>query len=270
MGDTLIIRKGGSPKGLYAWKKYTAVDIVSWAEGTDEQIVKMVEAADAGIINLADYWSVGDERQVTLSYMSATGVGESHSGQTVTMVLMHEGLYELADGNTCNFIVGQKNGLAEIGYMNPSNTNEGSWDGCARRTWCNEVYYNAIPDTLRPIFKKFKTITAQTYNGTTNKVSEDFFALPASKEVFGGTATTAGINTSYSNLTEFNALTQFDYYKTSENMSKKQGDDGTTNGWWTRSPYYNNSTNFCYVGTDGNAYGTNASGNRIIAPFGCI
>ena len=37
--------------------------IVTWAGGTDEEIVKMVQLADEGKINLADYWTVGDERQ---------------------------------------------------------------------------------------------------------------------------------------------------------------------------------------------------------------
>lgn len=239
-----------------------SVKIVTWAGGTDEEIANMVAAADAGIINLADYWAVGDERKVTLSSMSATGVGESHAKQTVTMVLMHQGLYKLVDGGTCNFIVGQKNGLAEYGYMNSSNTNSGSWDGCARRTWCNNVYYKAIPSALRSIFKKFKTITAQTYNGSTNKVSEDYFTLAAEKEIFG--------SRTYSNATEANALTQFDYYKTSANRIKKTGDSGSANIWWERSPNSGYSSRFCDVNSDGSANSYSASTTLLLAPFGCI
>ena len=40
-------------------------EIVDWATGTDAQIQRMVEAADKGLINLTDYWHVGDERQYT-------------------------------------------------------------------------------------------------------------------------------------------------------------------------------------------------------------
>lgn len=234
-------------------------DIVSWADGTDEQIAAMVNAADAGAINLADYWSVGDERSVTLSAMSATGVGESHAKQTVTMVLMHAGLYELVDGGTCNFIVGQKNGLAEKGNMSSSGN---SWDGHARRTWCNNVYYDAIPDTLRPIFKKFKTITAQIYNGSTNKISEDYFALPAEKEIYGSITN--------SNTTEAAALTQFDYYKTSANIIKKLGNSGSATGWWERSPSRHYSDVFCIVASNGSAGHDGTSTKALIAPFGCI
>ena len=226
-----------------------SVKTVTWAGGTDEEIVAMVEAADQGLIILSDYWAVGDTRTVQLSAMSATGVGESQSAQEVDLVLMHAGGYELNEAvasgrTTCSFIVGQKDSLATAGYMNSSNTNSGSWDGSARRAWCNSVYKNALPSTLLPIFKQFKTITAQTYNGSTNQESVDYFALPAAKEVFGGSATSAGDATSHSNLTEFNALFQFDYYKTASNRVKKLGKTGTADRWWERSPYYGYSSTF--------------------------
>ena len=252
-----------------------SVKTVTWAGGTDEEIVAMVEAADQGLINLSDYWAVGDTRTVQLSAMSATGVGESHSAQEVDLVLMHAGGYELNEAvasgrTTCSFIVGQKDSLATAGYMNSSNTNSGSWNGSARRTWCNSVYKNALPSTLLPIFKQFKTITAQTYNGSTNQESVDYFALPAAKEVFGGSATSAGSATSHSNLTEFNALFQFDYYKTASNRVKKLGKTGSAYSWWGRSPIYYNSTGFCRVGSDGAAGSGGASLSAGLAPFGCI
>lgn len=249
--------------------------IVTWSGGTDEEIVAMVEAADKGEINLSDYWAVGDTRTVQLSAMSATGVGESQSAQEVDLVLMHAGGYELNEAvasgrTTCSFIVGQKDSLATAGYMNSSNTNSGSWDGSARRAWCNNVYKNALPSTLLPIFKQFKTITAQTYNGSINQESVDYFALPAAKEVFGGSATSAGDATSRSNLTEFNALFQFDYYKTASNRVKKLGKTGSANYWWERSPYYDYSASFCLVYSNGTADNYSASFGRGLAPFGCI
>ena len=248
-----------------------AVEIVSWADGTDAQIVAMVAALDAGEITVEETgWKVGDTRTVHLSAMEATGVGESHAEQDVELVLMHAGGYELADGSTCNFVVGQKDSLAEKGYMNSTGTNAGSWDGSARRAWCNSTYKNAIPEALRPIFKQFKTITAETYNGTTLKTSLDYFALPAAKEIFGGTATSAGSATSYSNLTEFNALFQFEYYQTSANRIKKLGISGNALTWWERSPNYSSSYRFCIVGGDGGASYGIANSTRGLAPFGCI
>ena len=263
-------------QGNYYYELYgLPINIVTWANGTDEEIVKMVEAADQGLINLSDYWAVGDTRTVQLSAMSATGVGESHVAQQVDLVLMHAGGYDLnaavASGRTkCSFVVGLKDSLAEAGYMNSSDTNSGSWNGSARRTWCNNVFRNAIPSTLRAIFKQFKTVTAQTYNGSTNQTSVDYFALPAAKEVFGGSATSAGESTGYSNLTEFNALFQFDYYKTASNRVKKLGKTGSVAGWWERSPRYYDSSSFCFVGGGGSANYADADATYGLAPFGCI
>ena len=254
-------------QGSYYYEKMFDPSLVTWAGGTDEEIVKMVQLADAGLINLSDYWAVGDTRTVQLSVMSATGVGESHEAQEVDLVLMHAGGYDLneavASGRTkCSFIVGQKDSLATAGYMNSSKTNSGSWEGSARRVWCNNVYKNALPSTLLPIFKQFKTITAETYNGSTNQESVDYFALPAEKEIFD--------SRTYSNETEFNALFQFDYYKTTSNRVKKLGKTGSAYFWWERSPIYNAPTGFCNVYNNGSGSGSAASYPRGLAPFGCI
>ena len=199
--------------------------------------------------------------------MSATGVGESHAAQQVDLVLMHAGGYDLnaavASGRTkCSFVVGLKDSLAEAGYMNSSHTNSGSWNGSARRTWCNNVFRNALPSTLLPIFKQFKTITAQSYNGSTNQESVDYFALPAEREIL--------IERNYSNPTEFNALFPFDYYKTASNRVKKLGKTGSATIWWERSPFYDGSTYFCNVNSDGTARSNNAGYSLGLAPFGCI
>lgn len=261
----------------FAWggKTYTttqaitvlSVKIVTWSGGTDEEIVAMVEAADQGLINLSDYWAVGDTRTVRLSAMSRTGVGESHAAQQVDLVLMHAGGYDLnaavASGRTkCSFVVGLKDSLAAGGYMNSSDTNSGSWNGSARRTWCNNVFRNAIPSTLRAIFKQFKTVTAQTYDGSTNQTSVDWFALPAEKEVFG--------SITYSNPKEESALFQFDYYKTKSNRVKMSGKESSPGQWWERSPSYNYSSDFCSVGSSGIGSTSSANRDRGLAPFGCI
>lgn len=246
--------------------KVISVTIVTWAGGTDEEIVAMIEAADAGEINLADYWTVGDERQVTLSAMSATGVGESHAAQTVTMVLMNAGGKTLANatpsGRTeCSFVVGMKNGLAEKGYMKSTSDNSGGWESCARRTWCNSVFRNAIPSTLRDIFKQQLNITA-TGTGSTATTSTDYFALPAEMEVFG--------SVTFANSTAEASLTQFEYYKTSANRIKKTGDSGSAYDWWERSPHSSNSRYFCSGESGGGAGCNTVTWECILAPFGCI
>lgn len=233
----------------------------SWSDASDDTIAGMVKAADDGLIKLTDYWAVGQERKVNLSAMSATGVGESHVAQAVTLVLLNAGGKTLDSGKECNFVAGLKNGLKEYGYMNASDTNANGWDGCARRTWCNNVFKAAIPSTLVSIFKQFKNQTA-TGSSSTAKASTDYFALASEKEVFG--------SATYANSTAENGNSQFEYYKAAANRIKRNGDDGSAYVWWERSPFSGSSNSFCFVTSDGGARGNAASNANLISPFGCI
>lgn len=240
------------------------VAIVTWADGTDEEIAAMIEAADNGDITLTDYWSIGDERTGHLSAMTAgNGLNNAQPEQDVVHVLMDTGTasgYKDVNGKTVNFVWGQKNCLPENGRMNASNTNTGSWNGCAMRTDLNNKYYNALPATFKSCLKRFNVITAQTYNGSTNQTSQDYISLFAEKEIFG--------SWTYSNTTEAAALSQIEYYKTSSNRIKKI--NGNSCYWWERSPYSSYAGYFCYVHSYGTANGYYASAAYGVAPFGCI
>lgn len=245
------------------------IEIVPWATGTDAQIAKMIAALDSGKITVADTgWQIGDEREVSLAAMEATGVDESHEAQTVTFVLMDSGHFDLttptAGGSTKDhFVVGMKDCLDEAGYMNATNTNEGSWPACARRAWCNSIFRNAIPQTLRNCFKQFNVITCTEWNGTTNTTSNDYFALFAEKEVFG--------KRKLSNETEAAALTQIEYYAIEANRNKIV--NGKADTWWERSPITGPQGEggiFCLVGVGGLGLNDVASYAHGLAPFGCI
>ena len=254
MDEVLTVRQ------LRAWlAAQNNVKVVSWADGTDEEIAAMVAAADAGKLTLSDHWHVGDERTVQLSAMSATGVGESHAEQTVQMVLTDPGHYTLASGQPCHFVVVQKDCLKETGYMNASSTNNGGWNECARRTWCNETYRNAIPSALRPIFKRFTNYAANG-TGSSAVASSDYFALFSEKEVFG--------STTYADSLAESKNTQLDYYMTQSNRIKMV--NGRAGWWWERSPYSSGSALFCVVRYDGSANYNLASIGNGLSPFGCI
>lgn len=247
------------------YEKPTPV-VKPFATATDAELADMLQAHYDGLIDLhtEEGWEVGAERTVRLGAMSATGVGETHVEQDVTMVLMNKGGKTLSDGTTeCAFIVGQKNLLAnnvttpEYGYMNSTNTNTGGWKNSARRTWCNSVYYNAIPSGFKALLKEF-TNQSGLGNSSTSGVEDtlDYCALPAEVEVFGSqTYSVAGEGA------------QFKYYETSANRIKKAGDSGSADVWWERSPSSGNSTLFCRVNSGGSAYGGNASSTYGLAPF---
>ena len=240
--------------------EYNPLKIVTWADGTDKQIAAMVAAADAGEINLSDYWHEGDTRTVSLSAMSATGVGESHAAQSVRFVLTDPGHYTLANGKPCNFVVLQKDCLKERGRMNQQGTNSGGWDRCKRRTWCNSVYRNAIPSTLRGIFKQFTTYAGIDNSSPISVASSDYFALFSEREVFG--------STTYADSTTESQNTQLNYYKTSSNRVKKV--NGSANRWWERSLHGGNSIGFCCVDSSGAAKWGAVYDSHGLAPFGCI
>lgn len=243
--------------------KNDPVSLVSWSTGTDAEIKAMVDAYYAGELTLEDIqsvWSIGDEREVTLSAMAATGIGESHASQTVKFVLMNWGGKTLADDTTCLAIVGQKNSLSEAGYMNSSNPNTGGWNNSARRTWCNNVYKESIPSDFRSLFKQHKNLSG-TGEGSSSGTQQttDYFALPAEIEVFG--------STTYSVAGEGS---QFKYYETSANRVKTLGEGGSASSWWERSPRSGNSNGFCHVTRYGSAGGDTSSSAFGLAPFGCI
>lgn len=241
--------------------------IVTWANGTDAEIAAMLAAHYAGVLNIHDYWNVGDERTVHLDAMAATGVDESHAAQDVIMVLMNEGGKTLVNPinsfTECAFIVGQKNGLDENGYLNATSMNAGGWNACARRTWCNSVYKNALPNTLVGIFKEHQNITGNGGNpGSTPITSDDYFALPSEKEIFGivrGANATAEADN-----------TQFEYYETEANRVKHKGNAGYVNIWWQRSPVTGHPSAFCVVDTSGASTVSDASVYYGLAPFGVI
>ena len=245
------------------------IKIVSWADGTDAQIVAMVQAADEGKIDLSNFWSVGDERDFALSAMSGytqagdfkAGATETHAAQTVTMVLMNEGY---AGNKNVHFVVGMKDCLNELGNMNDqensTHTNVGGWNICARRGWCNSIFYNAIASAIRSIFKSFKTTASIGNKSTEMAISTDYFAMFAEKEIFGAKT--------YSAETEANALSQIEYYETAANRIKRQS--GTAKWYWLRSPYVSNATYFCRVHTGGSADFGSAGISYGLAPFGCI
>ena len=256
MEDVLTVRQ------LRAWQAANALPkIVSWADGTDEEVAAMVAAADAGKLNLSDYWHEGDERTVQLSAMagSVVNANESHAAQSVQLVLTDPGHFTLADGRPCNFVVLQKDCLKETGVMNAQDTNRGGWDACPRRTWCNSVYRNAIPSTLRGIFKQFKVRTAK---GPSSGVTEstDWFSLFSEKEIFG--------STTYANSSAESQNTQLNWYKTSSNRIKRV--NGSADYWWERSPGSGNTSYFCIVYSGGSAGADRARYIRGLAPFGCI
>ena len=260
----------------------TDFKIVTFADGTDKEIAKMIQAHYDNKINIADYWAVGDTRSVSLSAMSATGVGESHRAQTVQFVIgdfEHDDLATPINGHSKAAItLLQKNCLmdaksasnsnngsndTENGYMNSTNTNSGGWKSCDRRTWCNNVYYNALPSAWKSIVK---TVNKKSGTGSGSssgtETTQDKIFLASEIEIFG-----------FSRYSVSGEGTQYQYYKnaTANRYKMPKWDSSSVSQiYWERSPYDGDTTLFCSVGTSGIVSRNSASSAGGVAPCLCI
>lgn len=265
--------------------KLSFFKIVTFANGTDEEIKAMIEAHYANKINIRDYWAVGDKRTVHLSAMSATGVDESHREQDVQFAIAdfdHDELTTTINGHTkaavtltqvdclmdannaSNPVNGSNN--TENGYMNSSNTNVGGWKDCARRTWCNNVYFNALPSTIKNAVKSVNKKTSAGNQSSTIKITEDKVFLLSEIEIYG---TDLHGNTSGS---FFGEGWRYTYYETTSNRYKNPKLSSSFNScaYWQRSPRSSTSPAFCIVDNDGSAGGSRASNANGLAPCLCI
>ena len=256
--------------------------IVAFATGTDEEIAAMIEAHYNDKINIADYWAVGDTRTVHLSAMAATGVGESHRAQTVQFVIgdfEHDDLVTPINGhskaavtllqkdclmdasNASNPVNGRDN--TESGYMNSTNTNVGGWKSCARRTWCNNVFFAALPSIWQSMVKivnKKSGTGGGSSSGT--ETTQDKIFLAAEIEIFGSIRHSVD-----------GEGTQYQYYKnTTANRYKmpKFGSSYVSNVYWERSPFRGLPARFCFFHYDGSANFTDANSAYGVTPCLCI
>lgn len=223
--------------------------IVTWADGTDEEISEMIAAHYSGQIDIADYWAVGDMRTIHLSAMAATGVGESHVAQDQQFVIIgieHDNLKTPINGKTKAAITIQplrvlSNGTtSEDGYMNSSGTNSGGWEGCARRTWCNNVFVNALPLIIKQTIKTVSKLNYKVYDSNTLTTTSDSAFLLSEVEVFGKQFFAEGATEG----------TQYEYFVTLSNTRKYRGNatsSGSSEDWWERSPSATSNSRFCFV-----------------------
>lgn len=268
----------------YTRKAYEPkIKLVPWSTGTDEEIIAMVNAYYSGKFTLEDVksvWHLGDTRSVDLSAMTATGVGESHRAQTVEFQILdfdHDTLTTpvgsitkalitvdmkncLRDANVTD-ITGSYN--TENGYMNSTNTNVGGWTSCARRTWCNNVFYNALPSYFKSLVKPVDKLTKSGNQSDIINTDSDYCFLLSEIEIFG--------NITYSRAREGSQYAWFANAATNIYKLPKWSSGGLSGYWWERSRTSSDSKYFCSVSAGGgNADFGNASSARGLAPACCI
>lgn len=134
--------------------------------------------------------------------------------------------------------------------MNSSNTNVGGWNSSAMRSRMS-TYLSQLPSALQSVIKSVnkKSGTGNGSSSGTQTTSDKLFLL-SEIEIFG--------TTTYSVSGEGN---QYEWYKAGNSRIKKV--NGSADYWWERSPHSGNTSNFCYVNSNGNAnyyYASNSFG----------
>ena len=257
----------------------TTVSVTSTAvfktfdQATDAELVTMVNAADAGKIDLYDDcgWRVEQERTISIGATPAirTSLGNDHAAQSVVFTLMHKGQKRLTtsvlnkDGttrNTCSFIVGMKDCLAEndIASYSNSDSNNNGWNNSYSRSWCNNSFKNAIPSNIRSLFKQFVNITGKLDGGTESVTTNDYFSLYAEKEMFG--------SSTYADSTAEGNLFQFAYNAT--HKTKKVGSSNSI--YWERSTGGGSKAGYTLCVTAGGSPDYASGQNYGISVYGCI
>lgn len=231
----------------------------------------------------ASYWAVGDRKAVavsgTVGTQSVSGtyyvyiIGFNHNGATG----IDFGTFKTAlSGGTdiCLIDAGYgnnyTNGTKYFNMNHSSNTNSGGWKGCDLRydvlgstntndgdatatTATNPVANTlmaALPSDLRAVMKPMTIYTDNTGGGSNAAsnvtASVDYLPLLAEYEIFG--------TRSYANSSEQNHQVQYAYYSAGNSKVKyRHSATSSAAWWWERSPYYTNSSGFCYVNTNGYA-----------------
>lgn len=255
--------------------------IVTFADGTDAEIARMIKAHYAGKINIGDYWAVGDKRVIHHNAMPATGVSESHKANDYAYVIIgieHDDLVTAVNGKTKAAITIQTERLLyldttteynnsldashECGYMNSSDMNSGGWEGCERRTWCNNVYKKCLPAYVQSMMKQVKKLTSVGGQSSTIKTSNDYAFLLSEIEIFGDFPYSFG-----------GEGTQYQYFKNA--IANRYKSPRTSNSyasgiWWERSPRHSANESFCVVNAAGSTSIADASQERSLALCLCF
>lgn len=248
----------------------------------DWSVIKSVADASQG----ANYWAVGDRKAVTVNgtvgtqaingtyyvYILGFDHNSSREGTGITFGTFKTALSGgtdicLVDSHYNDYSTG---GQKWFNMNHSSNTNSGGWKGCDLRydvlgsTNSNNndagtttatspvsgTLMAALPSDLRAVMKPMNIYTDNTGGGSNTASyvtkSVDYLPLLAEYEIFG--------TRSYANSAEQNYQAQYQYYKNGNSKVKyRHSSTSSTAYWWERSPYYNNSSAFCIVSTNGSA-----------------
>ena len=228
----------------------------------------------------ANYWSVGDTKQITINGKVSDGLTLSNYSTWVYIIGFDHNKDAEGTGIAFGgFKTAQTSGidvaLCDSGYnsgkssgqwfnMNNDNSTSGGWNGCNMRNNTLPVVKAALPTDLQAVIKTTTLYTDNAGGGSTSAsyvtATQDELYLLAEFEIFGART--------YANSAERNYQQQYAYYVAGNSKVKYRHDStATAVYWWERSVRATNARTFCLVDNNGiaNDYYANRSCGVAVA-----
>ena len=208
----------------------------------------------------ANYWAVGDTKQITLNGKVSDGLTlSSYSTYVYIIGFNHNSSVEGTGIAFGGFKTAQTSGidvaLCDSGYnsikssgqwfnMNNSETNAGGWSRSRMRSTTLPLVKSALPSELTSVIKTTSIYSDNTGGGSDVAshvtATQDELYLLAEFEIFGART--------YANSAERNYQKQYAYYVAGNSKIKYRHDSTATAViWWERSVYATDANRFCAV-----------------------
>ena len=233
-------------------------------------VIKLVSSLGTG----ANYWAVGDCKQITMNGKVSDGLTLTNYSAWVYIIGFNHNAEREGNGIAFQGFKATKNGtpvcLTDSVYsssqtsgtwfnMNNERTNAGGWQASLMRKNVMPLIKAAFPADLQAVIKPSTIYTDNTGGGTTGVVptaTQDEVFLLAEYEVFG--------SITYASKQESNYLKQYSYYSAGNSkVNYKHNDTSAASRWFERSTYSRGITRFCSVSTSGTSnyyYADNSNG----------
>ena len=234
-------------KQKYVNASNASFKIVDWGDGTDAEIAAMLQAHYDGLIDVTDYWAVGDTRIIQLNDMVGPLPDEENwNRQKIALVIVaekHNDLDTPINGHTKAAITvqtrevlnkvtvsGPSKGYGKVlpsGYKTENRVPVPytKWSDLYIRGYLNTTFFNSISsNNLKNSIKSTAHYRHTAYNTADAERVVDKIFLPSYPEMVGTTS-----NSSYTPTSPTEG-SQFEYYTTSSNMVKTSNNNG--------KPYY--------------------------------
>ena len=224
----------------------------------DENSWKVIKWASENNVG-ANFWSVGDCKQITMNGKVSDGLTLTNYSAWVYIIGFDHNSDREGTGITFQGFKATKNGtpvcLTDSGYhsnktggtwfnMNNGNSNDGGWQASSMRTAVMPLIKASLPTDLQTVIKTSTIYTAAGTGDIACTASDDDVFLLGEYEVFG--------TTSKATTQEPNYLKQYAYYSAGNSKVIYMHDStGSAADWWLRSPAAGNSAAFCRVYSSG-------------------